>query len=359
MTPHLEKRLENDLNEIRSRIADQGRLAEEAVTKAVNALQTGNRQLAYDTVMNDHPINRNMRYIDRLCHKFIALHLPSAGHLRLLSSAIRVNIELERVGDYAVTIAREAAQLSAPPSGTIARELERLAGETMLILKQAIKSFNELNLETARSTVLLTGQMEHNLDMIYEEMMSESQHQQMKDLLAVFVVFTQLKRVADQAKNLCEETIFAVSGDQKPPKVYDVLFVDEQNNLYSKLAEAVARINFPGSGRYRSAGKTPAAQVNEKLWSFLQSRGLDAVETGTTAVANLTPHEVAEQTIIISLQGPIDNYFPSIPFHTSALQWDVVPAEGVDSPEDMDALYRDLALRVRQLMELLRGEEAS
>jgi protein-tyrosine-phosphatase len=201
--------------------------------------------------------------------------------------------------------------------------------------------------------------MEHNLDMIYEEMMSESQHQQMKDLLAVFVVFTQLKRVADQAKNLCEETIFAVSGDQKPPKVYDVLFVDEQNNLYSKLAEAVARINFPGSGRYRSAGKMPAAQVDEKLWSFLQSRGLDAVETGTTAVANMTPHEVAEQTIIISLQGPIDNYFPSIPFHTSALQWDVVPAEGVDSPEDMDALYRDLALRVRQLMELLRGEEAS
>ena len=99
MTPHLEKRLENDLNEIRSRIADQGRLAEEAVTKAVNALQTGNRQLAYDTVMNDHPINRNMRYIDRLCHKFLAVHLPTAGHLRFVSSILKLNAELESVTD--------------------------------------------------------------------------------------------------------------------------------------------------------------------------------------------------------------------------------------------------------------------
>ena len=356
---HLEKRLENDLRDIRNRIADQARLAEEAVSKAVNALQTGNRQLAYDTVMHDHPINRNMRYIDRLCHKFIALHLPSAGHLRLLSSSIRVNIELERIGDYAVTIAREAAQLSAPPSGTVARELERLTGETMLILRQAIKSFNELNAETARSTVLLTGQLEHNLDAIYDELMSNNVQQQIKDLLAIFVVFTQLKRVADQAKNLCEEAIFAVSGEQKPLKVYDVLFVDEQNNLYSKLAEAVARNNFPESGRYRSAGKAPAAQVDEKLWSFLEGRSLDVVETGTTALSDLTHQEVSDQTIIISLQGPTEDYFPAVPFHTSALQWDVVPAGGVESPEDMEALYRDLALRVRQLMELLRGEEGA
>ncbi|MCP3869375.1 MAG: phosphate signaling complex protein PhoU [Gammaproteobacteria bacterium] len=353
---HLEQRLEKDLSEIRTLIAEQARLAEESVTKSINALQTGNKQLAYDTVLRDHPINRNMRAIDRKCHRFIALHLPSAGHLRLLSAVIRVNIELERVGDYAVTIAREAVQLSETPSGSIARELERMTGETMLILKQATKSFNELNLEIARSTVLLTGQMEHNLNAVYGEMMAQNQHQKVKDTFAVFVVFTQLKRVADQAKNICEETIFAVSGDQKPLKVYDVLFVDEDNSLYSKMAEAVGRINFPEGGRFRSAGKRPAGQVNELLWTFLEQSNLDVVETSTFGVDALSHHEIAEQTVIVSLQGTLEDYFPTMPFHTSGLEWNLASDIPINSREEIESLYRETALRIRQLMELLRGE---
>ena len=122
---HLEARLEHDINKIRAQMAEQSQEVIRAVKDAVHALQTGNKPLAYDTILRDHPINRQMREIDRICHRFIAVHLPSAGHLRLLSAVIRVNIELERIGDYAVTIAREGVQMSAPPSGVMARELER------------------------------------------------------------------------------------------------------------------------------------------------------------------------------------------------------------------------------------------
>ena len=83
-----------------------------------------------------------MREIDRLCHKFIAVHLPSGTHLRLLSSIIRMNIELERIGEYAVTISREEVQLSSPPAGMTGREIERLSSETLLMLNQSIKDFN-------------------------------------------------------------------------------------------------------------------------------------------------------------------------------------------------------------------------
>ena len=85
MSPHLEQRLENDLQNIRSRVLEQAKQVQTGVNEAVHALQTGNKKLAYATILNDHPINRTMREIDRLCHKFIAVHLPSGAHLRLLS----------------------------------------------------------------------------------------------------------------------------------------------------------------------------------------------------------------------------------------------------------------------------------
>ena len=96
---HYEERLERDLTAVRKQVADMAVLVETAVRNAMHALQTGNHKLASATIIADHAINRTMRSIDDLCHKFIALHLPTAGHLRMLSSVIRANIELERIGD--------------------------------------------------------------------------------------------------------------------------------------------------------------------------------------------------------------------------------------------------------------------
>lgn len=356
---HLEERLENDLKKIRGRVEAQAELVETAVSNAMHALQTGNKQLAYATVLNDLPINRAMREIDDICHKFIAIHLPSGGHLRLLSSVIRVNVELERVGDYAVTIAREAAQLSEPPAGNMARELDRMANETLLMLRQSIRAFNDLNAEMGRSTKLLADQMESNLDVIYDEIMANQEHSKIKEILAVFVVFTQLKRVADQAKNLCEDAIFAVTGEQKAPKVYKVLFIDEDNGCKSQMAEAIARRNYPESGEYLSAGRQPAANLNPDLVSFLDSRGQDSADLQISALGDLTDRTISEQYVIVSLEGKISTYLPHMPFHATGLEWDLGPIPASGDEQGMENLYRAISLQVKDLMEILRGEGAS
>lgn len=354
---HLEERLEHDLQTIKTQVAEQATLVEEAIRSAIQSLQTGNKTRGYSTVLNDHPINRNMRKIDRLCHSFIAVHLPSAGHLRLLSAVIRVNIELERIGDYAVTIAREGIQLSAPPSGEIARELELIAGETQLMLHQAIQSFNDLNADMAKSTMPMAGQMERAMDTLFNTMKDASQQENLKDLFAMFVVFSQLKRVADQAKNICEETVFAVTGHQKAPKVYNILFVDEDNGLLSQMAEAVARINHPQSGSFRSAGRVPTSTIDSKLIGFLQQRNADTEDLKPSAVSDLTEAELAEQHVIVALQGSADDYFSSVPFHTSVREWDITPADEIEDERQLESLYRELALQIKDLMTLLRGEE--
>ena len=358
---HYEKRLEEDLHRIRANIAEMAGQVQTGIKNAVQALQTGDHRLAAATILADHRINRRMREVDQLCHRFIAVHLPSAGHLRFLSAAIRANIALERIGDYAVTIARVSEQLVAPPKGEISRELERLENEAETMLDQSVKAFNDLNAEMARATMILEQEMEYDLDTVYAELTSIQNREQIRELMAIVMVLTHLKRVADQAKNLCEETIFAVTGETKAPKVYNILFVDEDNSCMSQMAEAAARKRYPGSGNYSSAGANPAVSLNPAMVRFLGEHGLELSGTSPRPL-ELTHHQLFEKHVIVSLQGPVKNYVPELPFHTTALEWDVgsAPTAGDDAENTkrLEAMYRQIALQVRDLMETLRGEDA-
>lgn len=349
---HLEARQEKDLNEIRQQMLVQADMVAKAVENAIHAVQTGNRRLAYATVLGDHPINRHTRDIDRLCHSFIAVHLPSAGPLRLLSAIIRANLEMERMGDYAVTIARESVQMSNPPQGPMARELERVASETLLMLRQSMRAFRELNADLARGTMSIADQIEHNMDMVYEELVENSERAQIKDNLAIFVIFNQLKRVADQSKNLCEHTVFAATGEQKALKVFNILFLDRDNSRLGPLAAAIASSGYPHSGRYGTAGSAPAGRLDEQLTRFLDERGLPVTERSPRALADISHHELIDKHLLICLEGGIQDYPIQVPFHTSVLEWDL------GEPADIEGLYRELAPRLRDLLELLRGKGA-
>ncbi len=358
---HYEERLERDLVRIRKDVASMAERVMEGLNNAIHALLIGDHKLAATTILADHPVNRAMREIDRLCHAFIALHLPSAGHLRLLSAVIRANIALERIGDYAVTIARVSEQLAAPPQGQIAVELERFGSEAQRMLKQAVAAFNDLNADVARATMVMERDMEYDLDAIYAELMSNREPDKVKNILAVFIIFTHLKRVADQAKNLCEETVFAGTGQTKAPKVYNILFVDEHNCCLSPMAEAIARKRFPESGHYSSAGSRPSATLNPAVVRFMDDHGID-LSAAKPRPLNLTHYELAEKHVIVSLQGPVRDYVPELPFHTTGLEWEVGPVADDQlealSTEEMETIYRQIAAQVSDLMELLRGSDA-
>jgi protein-tyrosine-phosphatase len=230
------------------------------------------------------------------------------------------------------------------------------------MLSQSIKAFNELNPEMAKGTMVMEEQMENDLDIIYSELMTNEDRDAVKNLLAIFAVFTQLKRVADQAKNLCEETVFAATGDTKAPKIYNILFVDEDNSCQSQIAEAIARKNFPESGRYTSAGRQPANALNPAMVNFLENHGVQLAVTAKPNPIDMTPLQLTTQHVIVSLQGPVKSYFQQIPFHPTPLEWDVGPApESGDeaSIQQLEEIYRNTAVQIRDLMEILRGEGAS
>ena len=356
---HYELRLQRDLDDIHARFGKIAAEVETAIADALHTVLTCDEDLAYRTILNDERINRRVRELDRLCHKFVAVHLPSAGPLRRMSSVIRTNIQLERLGDYAVIICREAVQLSRPPEGLIARELEMTSTDARRTLHQAICAFVEENGEVARATMHLADTVEHTMDAIYEALLGPGSSEETRDRIALFVVFNMLKRVWDQAKNICEETVFAIYGEQKSPRVHNILFVDRDNGCASQMAEAIARKTYGEHARFRSAGQDPAAALDSRMVTFMERHGFDMSAMAPRAVAGELAH-LDRYYLVVSLDGPVRSCVPRVPFHTSALAWDVgsVGAEtgDEDAAPQFETIYRDLAVRIDDLMQVLAGD---
>lgn len=355
---HYEQRLEADKTHIRDRVAAVGERVRLAVRDSVQALLDGDHDRSYAIILGDMPINREVRAIDARCHAFVARHLPSAGHLRFVSSTMRMTVALERIGDYAVTIAREAVQLQTPPPEPVAGHIRELAVQANDMLRDALRAYVEGDEELARETKPLAGSVHRAYDRMFRALLQEQGQRSLKDLFAMLAVFNRIERVSDQAKNVCEETLFAVAGETKPPKVYRILFVDDDNALVGPLTTAMARKSFPSSGSFRSAGLTPAQAPSPKLTDLAEKLGLDFDDATPSPLPSRT--ELAKYHVVVALCPGVRDRLEEVPFHTVLLKWDdavgSVPADA--DPETLVELSRRVAPRIRELMVTLRGEDA-
>lgn len=355
---HYEERLERDLTQIKDKLTELADDVTTALELACRALFTSDEKLAYQVVLGDLSINRASRDLDRTCHRFFAVHLPSAGHLRFVSAVMRVNLELERIGDYAETICLESIQIGHRPNQAIGPDMEQMAAASQAILGQALEALRDGNVEQARFGMEKTREVTRGFDQIFKGLAEEEGRLPAAELLYYLVVFTRLNRVVDQAKNICEETVFAVTGESKTPKSYQILFLDEDNSILGPMTEAIARKNFPRSGVYSSAGRWAAAALDPSLGPFLESRGIPSSDLTPTAI-----EQVADLTgfhVIVSLQGPVKSFVDAVPFQTIALEWEVegIPSsEGGATTEQLEQLYRTLAHQVDDLMTAMHGDE--
>ena len=299
---HYEERLQQDLGDIRGRIEAIGTTVEEAFKKAVHAFLVGDVDAAGDVILGDRPVNRETQRIDHLCHTFVVRHLPSAGHLRFVSSVLRLSVELERIGDYAVTIGREAAQISEKPPGAMLHDIELIAGQASEVLNQSLQAFKEGNAELAKGTMAMADLVRATFQRAFLDLLSAGKKKKrpVKDLFALLVVLTAIGRVADQAKNICEQVVFAITGEVKSERIYKILFLDRRNDCLSQIAEAFASKAFPNSGEYTSAGWEPAGRLNSQCSQFLDRSGYSVKNLEPKAMPTL-PDEVGEYHLVIGL----------------------------------------------------------
>jgi len=348
---HLEQRMEADLNAIRDWVWKIGDDVENALREAKKTLVLRDPDLAYEIILGDHPINRASRRCDRMCHRFIARYLPGAGALREMASTIRINVILERIGDYAVTICREALQLDKPLPERFEQRIDDATDTAIEILHDSRKAFRDGNAERAIALMQAAKRLDARIDSFYDDLFEKDPHLNRANRMVIFGILAMLKRVGDQSKNICDQTVFAVRGIDKLPKVYRILFLDRAGSHLAQLATAIGRHNYPRTIEFTPALPGAAQAPGPALLEFLSATGLpdDGLETEPLEALE---HDFGSFDLLIALNGPYSDYLERVPFHTSALNWPV-PAG-----DDCTAQYRDLRERIDALVELLVGREA-
>ena len=351
-----EERLQADLVEIKHSVKGIGDKVRAALDGVVSATASRDVDQLFGFVLGDLPINREVRAVDAMCHAFIARHLPAAQHLRFVSSVLRVNIALERLGDYAVSIGRVSARLDAAIPERWMRELLQITVESCLMLEQAVESFLEADADQAVQTKGIAPQIDARVQSFFDSMFVADDDLSRHDAFSTLSIAARLERVSDQAKNICEEAVFVATGRTKPPKLYKVLFVDRDGRSLAPLATAVARKYFPNSGIFR-ASALQAQGMADGLQSATEALAfdLDGVETPTLGVLKQAP---AEQHVLVALGDVGFADLPQVPFNTAVVRWAVSP------PTDMSAdAVRDTASELHEhiagLMQLMRGDDAN
>lgn len=360
MTEHqYEVRLEKDLNDIKDRVSKISVLVATALRQSLRAIEHDDKKLAYQTILEDNPINREVEACDRACHYFVARHLPAAGHLRLISSVLRANVVLERVGDYAATICREATHLQAPIGSPLATEIKLIGQESLQMFEQSVAAFIGENADLARGTMVLESQIDDRFDVAFGHLigMGESSGMPVDDLFGTLVILSMLERVSDQAKNICEYAVFVAEGETKKRKPVPVLFLDRSNDVSGPIAVAIGRKAYPDHGVYGTAGVTPASGIEESVVGLLSQLGH---ETSDLKPAGLDSIESwSDFKVIVCLERDVSKEIDPVPFSTVIVDWWDLPKASVDDPAALTELYRALSGYVSSLMVTLRGEDFS
>ncbi len=191
-----------------------GELVESRVRDAMTALLQRQSDLAVKVATGDAAVNELELEVDDLCIKFLALQNPVASDLRLVRSMIKVNTDLERVGDQAVNIAQGVIHLLAWPLLRPAFDVARLGEIAVAMLDDSLKSFVEQDVSLAQAVLRRDDEADSLRDGLFRVLLTHmmSDPAVIERALGLILVSRCLERIADHATNIAEEVIFVVEG---------------------------------------------------------------------------------------------------------------------------------------------------
>ena len=209
------KHLHNDLNNLKEHSLALAAEVEESVRMAVKALDERNSSLASRVIDYDHTIDRKEVALEEECLKILALHQPVAVDLRFVVSVLKLNSDLERIGDLAVNIAERAQFLSGREPVAIPMNFNGMAETAREMLRKALDALVNMDIKIAREVLAADDQVDAiNREMFVQVQNGIRQHpEQMESLIHLLSAARHLERVADHATNIAEDVIYMVDGE--------------------------------------------------------------------------------------------------------------------------------------------------
>jgi phosphate transport system protein len=364
---HIHERVQHDLDVIRRRLRHMSELVLKALDDAIAAVANRDRRLAYSVVLLDNRIDMMERHIDRLCQEFLVRHMPVAAQLRFIIATVKVNAELERIGDYAEAIARRAVTLSTVPEQPERERLFEMARLSFQTLRQAIQAFLDGNEEAAQQVFGIDKQVDAMNAQIFHSLSHPAVAAPTPDLTVPFVllgVLNRVERVADRACNIAEEAIFSARGEVlRHVQRHDirVLFLCETNAVRSQMAEGIARKIAPVNFLFSSAGTTPADALDPGTIRFMAAKGTDISRQRTKSLSDVG--RIEDFNVVVTLASEAEEACPAVPYGAMQLNWDIAnPSKATGTPKEIEAayeaVYQELETKIEELVDSLLGAHA-
>lgn len=358
-----EESMQRDIDQIKATVAEMAGLVERSLRDAVQALLHDDRRLAFSVILRDRLVDEKEQELNRLCLTFLVRQQPVAGPLRLAYAAIRISLELERMGDYAENIARQALRIAeVPVEGPRERYVE-MADLTIAMLRDAVTSFVNEDAELARRTIDVEDAVDNIKAALGKDLVARYRDSQIsfEKLNPLMHVNRRLERASDQARNICHEVIYMCTGEPTRHRAAGkarVLFVDETHGALSHMAEAIGESLGRSSVVFSSAGLEPS-RLDGATIEFMRGKGVDLSRVPARAIHEIP--DLDQYQVVVALSEAVRKAFPRKPRGLVYLEWacpPLQPAEegGGASPDALEEAFRRLSSDVQDLVEMVDGD---
>ncbi len=203
-----------ELEDLNHKLLQMAGMVESAIHRSVRSLVEQDRELAQQVIRDEPQINRMEMEIDGIATRLLALRQPVARDLRFLTAALKINTDLERIGDLANHIAERSLSLMHHPLVRPMTDIPKMASLVQSMLLQVLEAFVKSDADLARSVLLADDDVDRLRDALYAELVETMQRDPGVVPAAVDLIFVarNLERIGDHTTNIAEDVVFLVQG---------------------------------------------------------------------------------------------------------------------------------------------------
>ncbi len=214
MSPH-HYTFHRQLDKLFEKFLALGAIVEDRIRKACEVIRTRNPETIHFVASSDYEIDQMEIDIEEECLKILALYQPVAKDLRIVIAIIKINNELERIGDYAVSIAKRVRDLSKKDIMKYQPNYEEMIATVLKMFKLALDAITYQDADIAHRIFILDDDVDKERTKHYEKVIEEikKQPEAARYLIDCYILARHLERIADRATNIAEEVIYLVEGE--------------------------------------------------------------------------------------------------------------------------------------------------
>ena len=210
----MKRKLDDELKQIKEKLFRMGLLVEKAIENAAAALFERDSQKAEQVIRGDQEINVYEIEVDEMGHEIIALFQPAAVDLRFITMVLKIDNDLERMGDQAVNIAEKAIEINQAPPIKPYHDLPKMSQAVIVMVREALNAFMEQDVEKAKKILESDDTIDRSNDQIYQEIQQilEKKPEYARTGVGLIMVAHNFERIGDLATNIAEDVIYLKRG---------------------------------------------------------------------------------------------------------------------------------------------------